>query len=80
MSAFKSVHFPGQTALELRMEAFNALNRTNLQNPNTTFTAGSPANSSNPYAEGGTNTNSNFGVVTSAYAARIIQLGAKFRF
>lgn len=80
MSAFKSVHLLRETSLELRIEAFNALNRTNLQNPNTSFSAGAPADPTNPYAEGGTNTNSNFGVVTSANAARIIQLGAKFKF
>ncbi|MDR3723857.1 MAG: carboxypeptidase regulatory-like domain-containing protein [Terracidiphilus sp.] len=80
MSVFKSVHLPGETALEVRIEAFNALNHVNLQGPNTSFSAGPPADPSNPYAEGGTNTNSNFGVITSANAARTVQLGAKFRF
>lgn len=80
MSVFRSVHIKERTTLELRMEAYNALNRTNLQNPNTTFTAGPPASSANPYAEGGTNTNSNFGVVTGANAARTVQIAAKIRF
>lgn len=80
MSVFRSAHIKERTTLELRIEAYNALNRTNLQNPNTTFTAGPPANSANPYAEGGTNTNSNFGVVTGANAARTVQLAAKIRF
>lgn len=80
MSLFKTAHIRERTQLELRVEAFNALNRTNLQNPNTTFTAGSPANPANPYAEGGANTNSSFGVVTAANAARTVQLGAKLRF
>jgi hypothetical protein len=80
MSVFRSVHIKERTTLELRMEAYNALNRTNLQNPNLTFTAGPPASSSNPYAEGGTNTNSNFGVVTGANAARTVQIAAKIRF
>ena len=80
MSLFRTTHVKERTELELRIEAYNALNRTNLQNPNTTFTAGPPANPSNAPAEGGTNTNSNFGVVTAANAARTVQLGAKIRF
>jgi Carboxypeptidase regulatory-like domain len=80
MSVFKTTHFRDRAALELRIEAYNALNRTNLQNPNTTFTAGPPANPADPYAEGGTNTNSNFGVVTGANTARTVQLGAKITF
>ena len=80
MSVFKTTHIARNVALELRVEAFNALNRTNLTNPNTSFTAGSPANPANPTAEGGTNTNANFGVITSAYAARTVQLAAKVTF
>jgi hypothetical protein len=80
MSTFKSVHIREHATFEIRLEAYNALNRTNLQNPNTTFTAGPPANSANPSAEGGSNTNSNFGVVTGANAARTVQLGAKIVF
>lgn len=74
------MHLLRETSLELRIEAFNGLNRTNLQNLNTSLSGGAPADPTNPYAEGGTNTNSNFGVVTSANVARIIQLGAKFKF
>jgi hypothetical protein len=51
-----------QTRLELRLEAFNALNRTNFGAPN--------ANRSNV----------NFGTITSAFAARQIQLGVKLHF
>ena len=80
MSVFKTTHIARNVALELRVEAFNALNRTNLTNPNTSFTAGSPANPANPTAEAGTNTNANFGVITSAYAARTVQLAAKVTF
>jgi len=80
MSVFKSAHIKERAILELRLEAYNALNRTNLQNPNTAFTAGPPANSANPTAEGGTNLNSNFGVVTGANAARTVQLAVKIRF
>ncbi len=80
MSLFRTTHIKDRTELEFRIEAYNALNRTNLQNPNTTFTAGPPAVPSNPSAEGGINTNTNFGVVTAANAARTVQLGAKLRF
>lgn len=80
MSVFKSAHIGEHTALEFRVEAFNTLNKTNLQNPNTSFAAGPPADPSNPYAEGGTNTNSNFGVVTGANAARVVQLSTKVTF
>ncbi|HEX4031420.1 MAG TPA: TonB-dependent receptor [Terracidiphilus sp.] len=80
MSLFRTAHIKDRTELELRIEAYNALNRTNLQNPNSTFTAGPPADPSAPYMEGGGNTNTNFGVVTAAYAARTVQLGAKLRF
>ena len=80
MSIIKSTHIQKNAVLELRMEAFNALNKTNLLNPNTSFTAGPAADPNNPYAEGGTNTNSNFGVVTGANAARVVQLAAKLTF
>lgn len=80
MSLFKTTRIRDNALLELRIEAFNALNKVNLQNPNTSFSAGSPANPSNPYAEGGTNTNSNFGVITGANAARTVQLAAKLTF
>ena len=80
MSLFKTTHLTHDVALELRVEAFNALNRTNLQNPGTSFTAGAAANPSNPTAEGGLNTNANFGVITAANPARIVQLAAKLTF
>jgi hypothetical protein len=80
MSVFKTTHLAKSMALELRVEAFNALNKTNLQNPGTSFTAGPPANPLNPTAEGGTNSNSTFGVITAANATRTVQLAAKFIF
>lgn len=62
------------------MEAYNALNHTQLGQPNTTFVAGPPADPSNPTAEGGANTSATFGTITSALSARIVQLGAKILF
>jgi hypothetical protein len=80
MSVFKTTRIAEKTSLELRIEAFNALNKVNLGYPNTSFSAGAPADPSNPSGEGGTNVNSNFGVITSANAARVVQLAAKFIF
>lgn len=80
MSLFKTIPLREKVHLELRLEAFNVLNKTNLQNPNTSFAAGAPADPSNPYLEGGKNTNSNFGVVTSANAARIVQIAGRITF
>jgi hypothetical protein len=34
----RNVSFGGNRQLQFRIEAYNALNRTNLQNPNTTVT------------------------------------------
>jgi hypothetical protein len=80
MSVFKTTGLSHDVKLELRVEAFNALNKTNLQNPNSSFTAG-PANPASGYpTEGGSNTNANFGVITAANAARVVQLGAKIIF
>jgi hypothetical protein len=80
MSVFKTTHITERVALELRLEAFNALNKLNLQQPNTSFTAGPAANPSNPTAEGGSNTNASFGQVLASQPARQVQLGAKLRF
>jgi hypothetical protein len=80
MSVFKTTPINDKIRLEFRVEAYNALNHTELGQPNTSFAAGAPADPSNPYAEGGGNTSSTFGQVTSALAARIVQLGAKIIF
>jgi hypothetical protein len=82
MSVFKTTHITKGIALELRLEAFNALNHANLLQPNTTFVAGPPAVASNPTAEGGGNSpsNSNFGQVLGSQNARQVQLGAKLLF
>jgi hypothetical protein len=80
MSIFKTTPIRNDARLEFRIEAYNALNHTELGQPNTTFVAGAPANPSNPSAEGGSNTSSTFGTITSALSARIVQLGAKIIF
>ncbi len=71
---------PKRTTLELRIEAYNALNHDNLSMPGASFSAGPPANASNPYAEGGLNTSSTFGMITASGAYRNVQLAAKLHF
>jgi hypothetical protein len=82
MSVFKTTRITERTSLELRLEAFNALNHVNLMQPNTTFVAGAPAAPSDPTGEGGGNSpsNSNFGQVLGSQNARQVQLGAKLFF
>jgi hypothetical protein len=81
VSLFKTTHITERTTLELRIEAYNALNHPNLPNPDTSFSAGKPADPNNPYAEGGFNTNPSFGMITSgATTTRNVQLGAKLSF
>jgi hypothetical protein len=66
MSVFKTTRINERTALELRLEAFNALNHTNLGSPNTTFSTGANA--------------TNMGVVSTSLPARQVQLAAKLHF
>ena len=81
MSLFKTTHITERTTLELRIEAYNALNHPNLPMPGTGFSAGKPVDPNNPYAEGGLNTSSSFGMITSgATTTRNVQLGAKIFF
>lgn len=80
MSLFKTTNITDGTKLELRLEAYNAFNHTELGQPNTTFVAGAPADPSNPTAEGGSNTSATFGTITSALSPRVVQLGAKIHF
>jgi len=62
LALLKDVTITGRHRLQLRLEAFNALNRTNFNLPNRVF--GTPQ----------------FGTVTSAKDARILQVGAKYSF
>ena len=80
VSAFKTTAITERVRLELRLEAFNAFNHVNLNMPNTSFSAGAPANPANPTAEGGSNTNPSFGTITSAATPRNVQLAAKVVF
>ena len=65
-----------QMALEVRMEAFNALNHTNLNAPDTTsLTVQTAANVPQPFLNSST-----FGLITSARQARFLQLVMRFEF
>jgi hypothetical protein len=70
LSLFKNFTIRERTHLEVRGEAFNALNHVNHNNPGTTFT---------PNAQG-VNTNALFGRITGALPARRIQLGLRLEF
>jgi hypothetical protein len=81
LSMFKTTHLIGRSSFEFRIEAYNALNHPNLPSPGTGFGAGSPADPTNPYAEGGRNTSTSFGMITSgAISTRNVQLGGKVFF
>jgi hypothetical protein len=69
-SVFRNISFSEQTKLEFRGEFFNLLNQVSYGNPNVTFS---------PNAQG-TNTNANFGRITTALPARRIQLGIRLTF
>jgi hypothetical protein len=70
LSLLKHVTVRGRVKLQLRAEAFNVTNHVNLGIPNTSFQAGAD----------GRNVNSNFGGITSARDARILQFGARLVF
>jgi len=80
MSLFRTTQITERTSLELRFEAYNAVNHDNLSMPNASFSAGPAANPANPYAEGGLNTSSTFGKITASGAYRNVQLAAKLHF
>ena len=69
-SGFKEFRIRERVNLEFRGELFNALNRVNLNTPNSSFTPN----------RAGVNTNANFGAVTSSLNARSIQLGLRLAF
>jgi hypothetical protein len=70
LSLLRQVTLRGRMKLQLRAEAFNVTNHVNLGIPNTTFIPGGD----------GRNVNSNFGRITSARDARILQFGARLVF
>jgi hypothetical protein len=80
MSLFKTTNITERAKFEFRIEAYNALNHDNLSMPDTGFSPGPPADLSNPYAEGGLNTSSTFGMITASGPIRNVQLGAKIVF
>jgi outer membrane receptor protein involved in Fe transport len=69
-SLIKDTHIRERLRLQFRAEAFNVFNQVNLRFPNATFQPGAA----------GTNISGNFGVITSARDARIMQLGLKLIF
>jgi hypothetical protein len=79
MSLFKTTHISERVALELRIEAFNALNHANLNMPGTGFSPG-PSTDKDPTQEGGHNDNTSLGMITSTSGPRNVQLGAKVIF
>lgn len=70
MSVMKDTRISEQLRLQLRGEAFNVFNQVNLRAPNTTFQPGAA----------GTNISGNFGVITAARDARIMQVALKLIF
>lgn len=70
LSLIKRTSIGERVSVELRGEAFNALNRVNLGFPNASFQAGPD----------GRNLSAAFGTITSSRDARIIQLGLKLIF
>ncbi len=69
-SIIKNLRIKERASLQLRGEAFNLDNHTNLGIPNTSFVPGA----------NGLNSSSTFGTITSAQASRSVQIGAKFIF
>lgn len=69
-SMIKNVRIKERTSLQIRGEAFNLDNHTNLGYPNTSFVPGT----------NGLNSSSTFGTITSARASRTVQLGMKLIF
>jgi hypothetical protein len=65
LSATKNFTLRERWKLQIRGEAFNALNHVNYNSPNTSFSPNSQ----------GVNTNALFGHITSSLSARAIQLG-----
>jgi hypothetical protein len=95
-SLFKTTAIRKGLKLQLRAEAFNALNHVNYALPNTSFTASvntitggtgvaapcvvTASANGTKTGTGGCNTNGAFGTITAAADARAIQIAAKFIF
>ncbi len=84
LSISKSFPFGGSRRLEIRLDAFNALNHTQFSSINTTANfafAGSTVITNLPYDAAGNLVNRNgFGTVSGVRAARNVQLMARFSF
>ena len=80
-SIFKQFHVWGeQKTLELRLQAFNALNHFNPSNPNTSLAINCAA-VNGACTPGGANTNAAFGLITAAaLPARHAVVSIRFRF
>jgi hypothetical protein len=74
MALLKTTKITDSKELQLRFEAFNAFNHAQFNGPNGNINAGFP-DIVNGVNQGGT-----FGLVNSARAARILQIGLKFLF
>ena len=70
LSLLKNTRLTERINLQFRAEAFNFLNHVNLGAPNTSFTPGPD----------GKNASANFGTITTARDARVMQLGLKVIF
>jgi hypothetical protein len=66
----KDFHIYERHRFQFRAEAFNAFNHTQFSNINTSAT----------YNAAKVQSNTQFGQVTSAYGARVIQLGVRYAF
>ena len=79
-SVFKTTEITERFKLQLRAEAFNALNHPNYGIPGTTFSAAANTIVNGNGVGGGANTSGSFGVITSAADGRSLQLAAKLIF
>jgi hypothetical protein len=67
LALLKTLHVYERVAIQIRAEAFNLANTTNLGLPNTTFVPGPD----------GKNASATFGTITTAFDARSLQFGLK---
>lgn len=79
-SIFKTTEITERFKLQLRAEAFNVLNHTNLGIPNTTFSAAANPLVGGNGVGGSPNTNGSFGVISTAADGRSLQIAGKLIF